>query len=254
MELIAIIPARLDSTRLPRKVLLEVNGKTILQHVYEQVSKARTVEKVIIATDSDEVFNACRKFTPHVEMTSPAHTCGTERIAEAASRLDARLVLNVQGDEPLIRPEVIDQIGQTMLQTDDLMYSLMVRLHDTIELANPNVPKVIVDKQGYAIYFSRLPIPYCRDQHHIIRGSELLHEEVVYYRHIGIYGFKREFLLKYASLEPSPLEKMEKLEQLRAIENGYRIRMTETDYNSFSIDTAEDFIRLKEFLKEKPLP
>lgn len=205
----------------------------MLQHVFERASQARYLTKLIIATDDERILNAARSFGAPVQMTRPDHPSGTDRVAEVASADDAQVIVNIQGDEPLIDPAAIDAAALALLGDPDLpMATLSKRIEDPAEIGNPNVVKVVSDLAGDAMYFSRSPIPQVRD------GS------MVHYKHIGLYVYRREFLLAYSGLPAGPLERAERLEQLRALENGYRIRVVETEYESFGVDTPEDLERL----------
>ncbi len=205
----------------------------MLQHVYERASMARYLSRIVVATDDERIADAARRFGAPVVMTRADHPSGTDRAAEAASSSDATIVVNIQGDEPLIDPAAIDAATLSLL--DDAtapMASLMKRIEDPAEAENPNVVKVVTARNGDAIYFSRFPIPYPRDG-----------QTRICFKHIGLYVYRRRFLLEYPSLEVGPLERAERLEQMRAIENGFRIRMTETDYDSLGVDTPEDLER-----------
>jgi len=205
----------------------------MLQHVYERASLARYLSKVIIATDDERIQKAARAFGAPVQLTRTDHQSGTDRVAEAASSEDAPVIVNIQGDEPLIDPAAIDAAALSLLDDPDLpMATLKKRIEDPREVADPNVVKVVANLAGDAIYFSRCPIPYVRD------GSG------AHYKHIGLYVYRREFLLAYSGLPVGPLERMERLEQLRALENGYRVRVVETEYESLGVDTPEDLERV----------
>jgi len=238
MNTVVIIPARLNSTRLPGKVLLEISGKPMIEHVYRAAQKAPNILEVYIATDSVEVQKVCQRFTSKVIMTREDHPSGTDRLAEAVGEIACDAVVNVQGDEPLIRPELIGQVAQE-LAGGVPMVSAMHRITGVSELHSPDSVKVVVDRDHRALYFSRAPIPHYRDG---------IPEDAVFYRHIGIYGFSKEFLLRYAVMEPTPLEQAEKLEQLRVLENGYPIQMIETDYTPVGVDTPEDLARVREMM------
>ncbi len=210
----------------------------MLQHVQERVVRARRVNRVVIATDDPRIFEAARRFGAEVRLTRPDHATGTERVAEVAAAEPAEIIVNVQGDEPLIDPAAIDLAIGPLLESEDIpMATLMKRTSDARELHDPNVVKVAADLAGNAIYFSRSLIPFPRD------GGAGMH-----FKHIGLYVYRREFLLGYARLPVGPLERAEKLEQLRALENGYRIRVVETDYESIGVDTPEDLERVKAIL------
>ncbi len=204
-----------------------------MQHVYERASLARYLDKVIIATDDDRIYSACRRFGANVRMTRSDHLSGTDRVAEVASAYNSELIVNIQGDEPLIDPAAIDGAALALLDEPELqMGTLKKRIENPEELTNPNVVKVVTDLNGNALYFSRCPIPYIRD------GA------VPHYKHIGLYVYRRDFLLSYSDLPVGPLEQVERLEQLRALENGYRIRVAETEYDSLGVDTPEDLQRV----------
>jgi len=205
----------------------------MLQHVYERASQARYLAKVIIATDDERIRDAARAFGAQVRMTRADHPSGTDRVAEVASSDTAQMIVNIQGDEPLIDPQAIDTAVLAMVGDASLpMATLKKRIEDPGEITNPNVVKVVTDSAGDAIYFSRCPIPYVRES------------RAVHYKHIGLYVYNREFLLAYSSLPVGPLEQAERLEQLRALENGYRVGVVETEYESLGVDTPEDLERV----------
>jgi len=238
---VGIIPARYASIRFPGKALANLLGKPMVQHVYERASKARTLERLVVATDDDRIFQAVAAFGGHAVMTSVDHPTGTDRLAEAAADMDAEIVVNIQGDEPLIEPAVIDAAVRPLVADPSIpMGTLMVRITDPADLHDPNVVKVVVDQQGFALYFSRALIPYARE-----RDSS----KVVYYYHPGLYVYRKEFLLTYASLPPTPLEQTEKLEQLRALEHGYRIKVVETHHRPVGVDTPQDLERVKRLMQ-----
>ena len=245
MKTIVVIPARLNSSRLPNKVLLDLKGKTVIQRVYEQCLKANNIDAVYIATDSTKVMAVCKEFTKNVIITQNSHESGTDRIAEAASKLEADIVINVQGDEPFIEPELIEQIADSFKEDNTLqMSSAMHRITQVDELKNPNVVKVTVTHDNYALYFSRSIIPHHRDDwESLLQHHSGIPEALNFYRHLGIYGYSTDFLLHFAQMQPSYLERVEKLEQLRALENGFKIKMIETNYNSIGIDTQADYER-----------
>jgi 3-deoxy-manno-octulosonate cytidylyltransferase (CMP-KDO synthetase) len=243
---LGVIPARLASSRFPGKVLAQISSKTMLQHVYERASQARYLTSTIIATDDDQVYQVARSFGARVIMTRPDHPSGTDRVAEAASSENAAIVVNIQGDEPLIDPAAIDAAILPIVDDPDVvMTTLMKRIEDPREVTDPNVVKVVTDRQGDAIYFSRCPIPFVREgmpqrrQHH--------------FKHIGLYTYRRDFLLEYSTLPIGPLEQAERLEQLRALENGYRIRVVETEYESLGVDTPDDLERVSKLFEASML-
>jgi 3-deoxy-manno-octulosonate cytidylyltransferase (CMP-KDO synthetase) len=206
----------------------------MLQHVYERASQARYLSKLIIATDDERIHKAARAFGAQVMMTRADHLSGTDRVAEAASGDNATVIVNIQGDEPLIDPSAIDAAALALLDDPDVpMSTLMKLIEDPREINDPNVVKVVASLAGDAIYFSRCPIPFVRD------GGRGVH-----YKHLGLYVYRRDFLLAYSGLPVGPLERMERLEQLRAIENGHRVRVVETEYESLGVDTPEDLERV----------
>jgi 3-deoxy-manno-octulosonate cytidylyltransferase (CMP-KDO synthetase) len=232
-RILGIIPARFASSRFPGKPLAIIAGKSMLQHVYERASQARYLTKVMIATDDQRIHEEARRFGAAVRLTRADHPSGTDRVAEAASAENCQLVVNIQGDEPLIDPAAVDAAVLAMLDNPEIpMGTLKKRIEHEQEYQNPNVVKVVTDRNGNAIYFSRSPIPYTRDE------SE--RKSTPRYKHIGLYVYQREFLLSYSELPVGPLEQAERLEQLRALENGYAIRVVETEYDSLGVDTPED--------------
>jgi 3-deoxy-manno-octulosonate cytidylyltransferase (CMP-KDO synthetase) len=241
-RVVVIIPARMASTRLPRKPLADICGKPMIQHVYERARSASRVSEVIVATPDPEVIGAVESFGGQAVLTSDEHRSGTDRLAEAAQSLnDDDIVLNVQGDEPLIPSEAIDSLVGPMLAPDAPdMVSLMRRI--TGQAAqDPNLVKVVVDNTGKALYFSRAPIPYYRNET----------PSLATYGHIGLYGYSVASLRKFSRLDPTPLETAESLEQLRALENGWTIRMIETDFDPIGVDTPEDLERVRGLLAGK---
>ena len=240
MKKVIIIPARLDSSRLPKKVLLDLKGKTVIQRVYEQCLKVKNVDGVYIATDSIEIKEVCETFTNNVIITKSTHKSGTDRIGEAVSAIDCDIVINVQGDEPFIEPSLIEALVNSFSNSEISMSSAMSKINNVKDLQNSNVVKVVVDSQNNALFFSRSMLPFPRDVKEILSSNEVL-EKHHFFRHIGIYRYRKEFLLHYVNMEQSPLEKIEKLEQLRALENGFKIKMIESDSGLMGIDTREDY-------------
>lgn len=237
VKVTGIIPARYQSTRFPGKPLADICGKPMIQHVYERAKAASVLEDVLVATDDARIYEAVTGFGGKAVMTSPHHSTGTDRLAEVATELDSDIVVNIQGDEPLLRPESIEQAVRPLLEDESLeMSTLKLRIENPEDVLDPNVVKVVTDLNGNALYFSRAPIPYPRE------GT------TTYYRHIGLYVYRREFLLRFAKLAPTPLETIEKLEQLRALENGYKIRVVETEYSAIGVDTPEDLEKVKQIL------
>jgi 3-deoxy-manno-octulosonate cytidylyltransferase (CMP-KDO synthetase) len=241
-----IIPARYASTRFPGKPLVDLCGKPMIQWVYERSALCQLVDRVIVATDDDRIVRAVETFGGDVVMTSADHPTGTDRLAEVAAALDAQLIVNVQGDEPLIDPAMI-RAAVAPLQADPSipMGTLKTPLASLEEYLDPNVVKVVTDRQGFALYFSRAPIPFPRDSgDRLDRGWP----EPAAARHIGLYVYRRDFLLRYPRLEATPLENRERLEQLRALEHGYRIRVAETDLAGPGVDTPDDVERVRALL------
>jgi 3-deoxy-manno-octulosonate cytidylyltransferase (CMP-KDO synthetase) len=229
---LGVIPARYASSRFPGKALVRIASKSMLEHVYERVSLARYLSAIIIATDDERIAAEASRFGAPVRMTRSDHLSGTDRVAEVASAEAAEYIVNVQGDEPLIDPAAIDAAILPMLDEPAIpMATLKKRIEDPHEIDDPNVVKVVTDRFQNAIYFSRSTIPFPRD--HARKGT-------THYKHIGLYVYRRDFLLKYSGLQVGPLEKAERLEQLRALENGHSIRVVETDYESVGVDTPAD--------------
>lgn len=250
MKKIVVIPARLNSSRLPNKVLLDLKGKSVVQRVYEQCLKSKSVHTIYIATDSLEVKQSCEQFTNNIIMTKDSHETGTDRIAEAVQNVECDVVINVQGDEPFIEPELIDELANAFDEDDVKMTSVMHKIAKVDELKNHNVVKVTVDNSNNALYFSRSIIPHHRDEwDRLLKHHEVIPEVLIFYRHLGVYGYTKEFLLTYSKMEQGYLERLEKLEQLRVLENGYKIKMIETNYKSIGIDTMDDYYRALELLK-----
>ena len=244
-KIVAVIPARYDAVRLPGKPLADIAGRSMVEHVYRRAAAARGVDAVIVATDDERIAAAVRAFGGIARMTSPTHRTGTDRVAEVAADLSCDIVLNVQGDEPLIEPEMIEQvIAPLAADPAALMSTVYCAMRDPADHANPNVVKVVTDRAGRALYFSRAPIPHQRD----IR----LRPAAPTYKHIGLYGYRRTFVLTFAGLPQTPLELSESLEQLRALEHGYRIHTVETQYDSIGVDTPDDLDRVRRQLLAAP--
>lgn len=239
MRTIAVIPARFESKRLPGKPLADIHGKTLVEHVHQRASEAGRIDRVIVATDDERIRDAVHAFGGEAVMTARDHPSGTDRIAEAVAGLDVDLVVNVQGDEPLIAPHAIDDAVQVAEDTPGAVVSLKSVIVDRRTLVDPNAVKVVTDRKGFALYFSRSPIPVPRD------GGI---PPNLYYKHIGLYVYPKDLLLELTRLEPSPLELAERLEQLRALENGIRIRLKETQHDTLGVDTPEDLERVRALL------
>lgn len=236
MKVLCIIPARYASTRLPGKPLRDIAGKPMIVRVYERAVQAKRVQDVVVATDDERIRTAVEEHGGRAVMTRTDHATGTDRLAEVAEKMtDYDLIINVQGDEPLIDPTVIDALVEPFLADARLsMATAKTLLTDEEEIANPNNVKVITDLAGNALYFSRARIPYARNE-----GANV-------YKHIGIYAYRRDFLLSYARMAQTPLERSESLEQLRALENGHRIHVIETDAVFIGVDTEEDLTAVNE--------
>jgi 3-deoxy-manno-octulosonate cytidylyltransferase (CMP-KDO synthetase) len=244
-RILAVIPARYASSRFPGKALVSIAGKTMLQHVWERTCQARHPTDVVIATDDQRIRAAAEDFRARVVMTRADHVSGTDRVAEAASPSQAQIIVNVQGDEPMIDPAAIDAAILGLLD-DDMgvvpMGTLKKRIERPGDIQDPNVVKVVTDAHGNALFFSRSSIPHAREAA----------EQPAYFKHIGLYVYRRDFLLSYPDLPVGPLERAERLEQLRALENGFKIRVIETEYESLGVDTPEDWRQVAE-LFEKPM-
>ena len=243
VNIIGIIPARHASTRFPGKPLALIAGKPLIQRVVEQCQKAKSLSEVVVATDDERIFNAARKFC-RVEMTHADHPSGSDRIAEVAGRIACDAVVNIQGDEPLIDPVVIDAVADAL--KEDEMSTAATLIKNIAEYDNPNVVKVVVNTAGRALYFSRRTIPYLREA-----ASRPVNEQLAafpFLKHLGIYGFRRETLLRLVKFPVSPLENAEKLEQLRALDNGIGIAVVKVDYNSVGVDVPEDVARVERIL------
>lgn len=242
MKAAVIIPARYASTRFPGKPLVQIAGKALIEWVYEKASKAKTVGRVIVATDDRRIFKAVEAWGGEAVMTSSRHQTGSDRIAEVARKLEEEIIVNVQGDEPLIRPKLIDALVKA-LQKDKKMpvATACFPIEDEEELHSPHVVKVVTDIKGRALYFSRYSLPFVRDKH---MGA------VVHYKHMGIYAYRRDFLLDFVKLKTTRLEVIEKLEQLRILENGFPIQVITTKYDSIGVDNPADIARVEKVLRD----
>ncbi len=232
-KILTVIPARYASTRFPGKMVAQVAGKPVVLHTYERACQAKLVSEAVIALDDDRIAQALDPFGVPYIMTRVDHPSGTDRIAEVAEKTDADIIVNVQGDEPLIDPNTIDRCIQPLLDDPDLpMSTAMCPITDPELIANPNAVKVVCDTRGRALYFSRCPVPFIRDDKN--RGDQC------YYLHLGLYVYRRDFLIEYAKWPVTPLEQLESLEQLRALENGYPIAVVKTTYDGVGVDSPED--------------
>jgi 3-deoxy-manno-octulosonate cytidylyltransferase (CMP-KDO synthetase) len=272
MNVLGVIPARYASTRFEGKALADLLGKPMVQHVYERACQASTLDRVVVATDDQRISEAVEKFGGEVVMTTE-HPTGTDRIAEVARRADAEILVNVQGDEPLIEPAMIDEAVDPLLEDVDAgckmqdarqreeasglessalslgtsgidLVTLVHRIGSEEEYLNPNVVKVVVDSRGFAMYFSRSPIPY-------VKSQEEWSKDILTYRHVGLYVYRRHVLLDFAQTPPAPFEMLEGLEQLRFLENGYRMKVVETGYRSVGVDTPEDLDKVRRIMRNE---
>jgi 3-deoxy-manno-octulosonate cytidylyltransferase (CMP-KDO synthetase) len=250
MKITAVIPARYASVRFPGKALALIDGKPMIQHVYERTVRASLVDSVIVATDDERIRQAIEAFGGTCRMTRGDHETGTDRLAEVAQNLDADIIVNVQGDEPLIAPEMIDQAIRPFLDDPSLrMGTLKTQIKCLHDFLSPNVVKVVTDRQGNALYFSRSPLPFFRDKWQDLKDESFASGKLLCYKHVGLYVFRRDFLVEFAAMTPTFLEVSEKLEQLRAVENGVRIRVVETGFESIGVDTPDDLIKARERFK-----
>ena len=244
MKITAIIPARYASTRFPGKALALLAGKPMIQHVYERTRAATHVHDVVVATDDHRIVSAGASFGGNVVLTSAAHETGTDRIAEVARGLDSDIVVNVQGDEPLIDPMMIDQAIEPFLADPALrMGTLKTRIKCLHDFLSPNVVKVVTDLDDCALYFSRSPMPFFRDKWQDLKDDSFCSGKLLCYKHVGLYVYRRDFLISFAAMSPTVLELSEKLEQLRALENGIRIKVIPTDHESIGVDTPDDLVK-----------
>ena len=246
MNTIGIIPARYASTRFPGKPLHPIAGKPLIQHVVEQCQRSKSLSEVIVATDDERIATAVRKFC-RVEMTRNDHPSGSDRIAEIGERLECDAIVNIQGDEPLIDPQVIDAVANALNKNE--MSTAATGIRSMAELESPNVVKVVVSASGRALYFSRRTIPYVRDA--ASRSSAEQLAAFPFLKHLGIYGYRRDVLLRLVQFPVSALENAEKLEQLRALENGIQIAVAQVDYDSVGVDAPGDVARVEALLKQR---
>jgi len=240
-DVIAVIPARYASTRLPGKPLVEIAGKPMIQRVWERTREAKRVARVIVATDDERIVQAVEAFGGEARMTRADHRSGTERIAEVAAQVAAGVYLNVQGDEPLIEPSSIDAAVEALLGDDAAQVAtIAVPIAAPADIVDPNVVKVVLDFDENALYFSRAPVPWVRDSEHRVHARHL--------KHLGLYVYRRDALLEFPTLPQGELERLEQLEQLRWLENGWKIRVAEVEHDSVSVDVAEDVARVEKIL------
>ena len=244
-RILAVIPARLHSTRLPQKPLIEIMGKPLIERVYESVRNCPLLDEVIVATDNEKVVSCIKRINGNVQITSSKHLTGSDRVAEVVSRLYENkeyydIVLNIQGDEPFINNDVIHQLVEPFLENDQLKMTTLKQVIETKEeVENPNTVKIVSNKDNFALYFSRAPIPHAGHDYN---------EKITYYKHIGLYGYTFDFIRNYSRLPQTPLEKIEKLEQLRILENNYSIYVNITNHHLIDINTIEDIKKAEKFV------
>jgi len=242
---LGVIPARYGSTRFPGKPLAEICGKSMIQHVYERSKGSKVLDKLIVATDNEEIFNIVKSFGGEVIMTGENIQTGTDRTAEVAKIYPYEVVLNIQGDEPLLEGWMLDKLAEPLIKDENIHSSTLVkRITELKELEDPNLVRVVIDKNGFALYFSRAEVPFYNSSPN--KEEWLKNHE--YYRHIGLYGFQRDFLFKFVELGESSLEKAERLEQLRVLENGYRMKVEIVDYIPYPVDVPEDIKEVERFI------
>lgn len=239
-NIVAVIPARFHSTRFQGKPLAEIMGKPMIQRVYEQVKQVNDIDEIIVATDDERIYSAALRFNGNAVMTGEC-SCGTERVYEAVKDYPCNIVINIQGDEPLVKPEMINELIAVFEDDRVEMATLCKEITGNSDINNPNIVKVVRDKDDNALYFSRYPIPFNRDRRN----------DVKYFKHIGIYGYKKRFLKKYIQSEKTLLETAENLEQLRALECGYKIKVKETIYDSIGVDIPEDILKIEEEIRKQ---
>jgi len=236
-----VIPARYAAKRLPGKPLVPLAGKPMIQHVWERAGQAKSVARVLVATDDERILSAVKAFGGEAVMTRPTHRSGTERVAEVAFSSPAAIFINVQGDEPLVSPEAIDALAEAISSDEEVqLATLAVPLRNPADIMDPNVCKVVRDFDENALYFSRAPIPWVRDSADKIRAQHL--------KHLGLYAYRRKTLLEFETLPPGELEPLEQLEQLRWLEDGFKMRVALTDYDSVSVDVPEDVARVEKLI------
>ena len=241
--ILAVIPSRYGAVRLPGKPLVQIAGKPMIQHVWERASRATKLSKVVVATDDERIRAAVQSFGGEAIMTRADHRSGTDRVAEVAATAPADIFINVQGDEPLVSPEAIDALVDAIAE-DELVQlaTLAVPLQHTKDIMDPNIVKVVLDFNSDALYFSRAPIPWVRGTKNSVHARHL--------KHLGLYAYRKEALLDYNTLPPGDLERVEQLEQLRWMENGYKMRVAETEHDAVSVDVPEDVERVEKLMRE----
>lgn len=240
MKVIGVIPARFGSSRFPGKPLALIQNKPMIQHVFERASQSKCLDMVVVATDHEDIKEAVEGFGGNVVLTRKDHETGSDRMAEVTSKIEGDIFVNIQGDEPLISPELIDSIVETAKSTPDAVVTAKTKIKDQEDVPNPNVVKVVTDLKQNALYFSRSHIPYNR-----------ANKDVTYYKHLGIYSYPKAIINEFVKLPQSTLEELEMLEQLRLLENGYTIKVVETEYDAIGVDTPEDIEKVEAILGGK---
>lgn len=239
MRAVGVIPARWAASRFEGKILADIAGKPMIQHVWEKAQKSRLLDGVLIACDDTKIEKACAAFGAKVVMTSADHQSGSDRIAEAVADMDVDIVVNIQGDEPLMDPSIIDSLVSELFKDENCsMATVIKQIQNSDEIRDPNVVKVVIDQNRFALYFSRSPIPYNRQE-----------QVIDYFKHLGIYAYRKKFLMAFCDLPKAHLEQIEKLEQLRVLEAGYKIKTILTDVETIGVDTPEDLKKVEDILK-----
>lgn len=241
MKKVAVIPARYGSTRFPGKPMAKICGKPMIIHVYERVKKSINIDEVVVATDNEKILNLVKEYGGKAIMTSSHHESGSDRVAEVAKRIEGDIFVNVQGDEPLISTKLIEDLVELSINNPTKVITAKTKIINESDIKNPNIVKIVTDRHQNALYFTRSIIPYNR----------LKDNGVDYYKHIGVYSYPKEILREFVNLPHSKLERIEMLEQLRLLENGYSIKVLETEYDSVGVDTPEDITKIERLLEDK---
>ncbi len=240
MKVLGVIPARLNSQRLSKKLIKNLLGRPLIQWTWQAARQAKKIDRLVIACDSPELAEVCEKFGAEVIITSSEHNSGTQRITEVIKKIEAEVAINIQADEPLMSPEVIDSLAEDILSDDNILVDTVIRkMDDESLIVDPSIVKAIIDKDSFAIYFSRAAIPFVRDKN----------TKTIFYKHLGIYAYRTKFLKLLEGFGPSYLEEAEKLEQLKILENGYKIKTITTEFDTIGVDTEGDFMKVENILK-----
>ena len=252
MKILGVIPARYGAIRFPGKPLADIHGKPMVLHVYDRAKQAKSLTDLVVATDDNRIFSVVEQAGGKAIMTSSEHQSGSDRLGEVARKINADIIVNVQGDEPLLEPKMIDEMVEPLINDKTiLMGTLKKRIVNPEDLQNPNIVKVVCDKAGFALYFSRSLIPYPKTGWKDASIQGLAGSELAFYKHLGLYAYQKEFLLQFTKLPVSQIEKIEGLEQLRALDNGYKIKVVETKFDTIAVDTPEDLERVKKIIGSK---